>query len=460
MTRLRSWWWPAYAFLFPLVFLPASATDPNADFRVRVYLTLVALAGGLLLEWSAHPEARLANIFAIPKAVKNNPVPALALAYGTWTLVASLFSETPALSLTGSLFQQLDSALLTFGFTVIFALIYAQAKRDSSLVPRLSWAVVFAAGLLVVLALAEIFLARPLVHVGATPDTLPLATFPGAGHLAGFFVLAAGIALAYGYGRYLYALLMVGALALSIGLTPNRTAIAALVVGSFVGFRVPKRLLLGFVVVVGCYFAGSFLRLPNPETNTVSEKYRINDSTTLSTRLILWKAALKGTTVQPLTGWGGGQFHNHFDELVSRDDLERFLQLELGYRRLVDVVDLSSGEHGYLVETREGEETYYRFLGIKVHNQFLDVAVLYGLVGLALYLALLALVVPHLLALRPAAVGLFTYHLFLLFWFPVIQTEGVMWALWAAALVPSLGVEPVKVQAERGLEADAQVVPT
>ena len=78
-----------------------------------------------------------------------------------------------------------------------------------------------------------------------------------------------------------------------------------------------------------------------------------------------------------------------------------------------------------------------RVYSFRAHNQFLEVGLKWGLVGVALCCLLLFLLLPGVPLLSPGALGLLGLYLF--FWFDIPEGEGAVWTLWGASVMGCKG---------------------
>lgn len=133
-------------------------------------------------------------------------------------------------------------------------------------------------------------------------------------------------------------------------------------------------------------------------------------------------------------------FEMYWPQYLSRKQLEDFLR-RFGYpdANLLEVANAPGVDPLFVLREPNGNLTILRIRSFRAHNQFLEVGLKWGLLGLALYLVLLALVFKGVINLFPASTGLFAIHVFFLFWFSIPEEEGVLWALWGAALGHLLG---------------------
>ena len=419
METMRRWWWPAFVFVYPLLFWPHQG-GPSLDQQnlLRIYFSFLALIGGALLEWFAHPEAHLSHFPRVLRWFRQNPPALVALLYGVWPLVASAFAPYPALSLTGSSEDHSDGAIMQAVMSAIFLLVYLRARLDRGLFRRVLGALVGSALVLSLLAAVEVFTARPLVFDAPRGD-LPLVTFPGKGHLAGY--LSFSLSAAAGLGLWWAVFLA----AFAVGLTYNRSAVLSSLLGGFYGgWRQPRRWLVVLALVSGLGLGWLMVGRVAPG----GQEKDMSNPQTLEARFYFWRAAARGIAARPVTGWGGGQFYFFWARMLSDEELKRFFALH--DRELIEYHEGLM----FLVKNKEGRKYIERIYGWKAHNQFLDVGLMWGLVGLFLYLALLFYTVPSALRGNPAAVAILAYHVFLLFWFLPEEALGGVWVVWALAV--------------------------
>jgi len=179
------------------------------------------------------------------------------------------------------------------------------------------------------------------------------------------------------------------------------------------------------------------VRLLNPH----GERAELASGRTLLTRLYYWKAALGGIAARPLFGWGGGVFEHHWPRYLSKASLESFIREEFRYSgaRLEKVGNVPYGDPVFILKRPDGNLVVLRVYSFRAHNQFLEVGLKWGLVGVALYCLLLFLLLPGVPLLSPGGLGLLGLHLFLLLWFAIPEGEGAIWALWGASAVGCKG---------------------
>lgn len=425
---LRALWWPAFAFVYPLLAWPWSASN-TTPFHAHAYPTLFFLAGGALLEINARGWKSFGDIGRAFLRLRHHPAVLLACVFGVWVVVGALLAPQPALALTGSLVYASDGALWQVALVGVFVLVYAQTLRDPGLVRRLARAVVASGVVLVAGSTAEVLLQHALVTT-VHDSALPIMTFPQKGHLAGMFALVAGVAMAL-RPRFLTAVLAFG-----IGLTVNRSAGVAVLVASLVPLLSARRgwrsaLSLLVLCAVGLAAGVGTVKLVDLSAGTHSKQVASVGS--VKSRVYHYLASVRGIAARPIFGWGGGNFDLTWPNYLSDNEMQRFGRLEWGFAHVDRVSDYQGGLPMLLARDGDGKKVAAQVLAFKAHDVALDAALLWGLPGAAMYLTLLALGLRGLGRKDPLSWGLLAYLVFLLLWFVIPDTQGVLWAILGVA---------------------------
>ncbi|MEZ0348761.1 MAG: hypothetical protein ABWJ90_09660, partial [Thermus sp.] len=228
------WLWPVFAFLYPFVVLPWLPTHPAVVLAKHGFVLLFVLLGAFL-EMLAHPKTHLGHLLALPRRLREQPPLALLLALAGAMALAALLSPERAVALTGSVADYTDGLGWGLLMLAVALLVYLRTREDPGTARRLALGLALGGGLLALLALLEVRTGRPLFYPLASPGDLPVVTFPQKGHLAGYFVLTAGVAL----GLRSPGLLFLGAM--GVGLAYNRAGLLALaLLGILALFRAPR----------------------------------------------------------------------------------------------------------------------------------------------------------------------------------------------------------------------------
>lgn len=425
MVRLAEYWWPAYVFVSPLLFWPWDPSRLHLQ-AVHAYATALFLVGGLLIGAVRRPEQRLVDLLQLKRigGLKGHPVVLVALLFAAWILVATVFSPKPIVALTGSILWGSDGALWQAVYVGVFLSLYSVASRDPAVRSRIAIALVASACILAVLAGIEVVLHQPLFYRDIARSALPMTTFPQKGHLAGMFALGGGVAIG------LWSVVGAFLLSAGIGLAVNRSAAGALLLTTFgLGVLAWRRkvAIVGLAVLLGLVAGWGIVRIQPEHHKQVASTHSFDS------RLYYWKDALHGIAARPLAGWGGGVFELYWTHYLSRSDLGRFAASEWGFPKLLSAAQVPGSYPVFVAEERSGTRVQFSLSGFKVHDQVLEAALMWGIVGLALYLVLWLFALRGLTRGDPLALGLLAYAVFLLLWFVIPETRGIVWAVMGAA---------------------------
>jgi O-antigen ligase len=417
-VTLERWWWPAFVLVYPLMFWnPGSQTRLDAEV-IRFFLTGIALVGGLTFELTAHPYLRLHNLIPQWSTLRSHPVPVFALAFGIWSVVIACFSSSPGFALAGGIDDMRGSAIWMLTLSLITLFVYLHSLRVPGALERIAGASVLGGSTLAILACIEVLTRHGLFYnVGA--DTLPMVTFPQKGHLAGFMTLIFGLAIRQIVLQKHWGWVAIILTALCIGLAFNRASLIGMGLVILLVFLKSWRMALAIIIVttVSITCGWGLTKTFNSSAARVVEK-----TNTLEIRQVLWSAAWRAALASPLIGWPEGLVGN-WATFLSVEELKLYFKSELNENFQERFGDL------FIVKTADGELKQERFSTWAAHNQFLDIASQRGLVGLFLYCVMLFIVLRR----RPwhsgVGLGLLAYHAFLMFWFLIPESEGVVWAL-------------------------------
>ncbi len=428
------WIWPVYGFVFPLLFWPNGGIAESHLLRICVTVAFVVIGG--VLEFHTYGLPNRTNL------IKRHPVPFVALTYGLWTLISSAVSRQPTISLTGDLRFLNDGALWTMCLCILLCLVYARTRRDPSQETRLVAAVVSSGLVLSVLGLVEVVARKGLVFYVAD-GTLPSVTFPGPGHLGGFLVLSGALAVGWWLRSNrtpLWLLVVVFVTGFGLALTNRRATLIAIGASVLAGLNQPIRMIL-VAVVLGVSILGG-QQLVNQMTAQGVRAFTNTD--TAKTRSYLWKAALGGIAARPITGWGGTGFLYAWQGFLSKKELADYLRLEFGLdiKKVTNIFETPGGSPTIVYENHKGKHAPMMLDFWKAHNQLLDVALMWGCIGLVLYVLIAALTVWN--YYLPGFVALACYQLFLVLWYVPLEVEGIVFLL--VGFTTAMGYRPVLVR--------------
>jgi O-antigen ligase len=443
------WIWPVYAFVFPIIFLPNNTVSDNHLLRICLTAVTVLVGGVLELHLNGFPQQE--NVLRL---MVRHPVPFVALAYGFWTLVSTAFSAQPGVSLTGNLLDYSDGALWTLSLCFVLCLVYTRTHRDRSLEPRLIGAILSSGLVVSVISIAEIVRGKGLFYPWTPENALPVVTFPGPGHLAGFLILCGALAVAWWFRSAqvrVWIWLVVLGTSFALTLTNRRAALPALGVSLLVGLKEPVRMIVIAIAVSAGLLGGQQFMNRTAEHSVRS----IGDSTSLQTRSYLWKAAVNGIAARPIIGWGGSGFQYVWHHYLPSAEVGKYISLEFGVevKRIARVFETPGGDQWFILENNKGQKKPITINFWKAHNQLLDVALNWGVVGLALYALMVVLTFRSFYL--PGIVALACYQLYLLLWYVPLDVESLVFLL--VGFSAAMGYQPLRESTRISTPASVQI---
>lgn len=358
-------------FLIPLVF----STSVQAPYSLPKFLLLLvgaALLGLLLTIYlSRHPQALVA-LFR-PLHVK------LVVGYFLIMALTTFFSVAPRVSLFGST-TNFMGLITRLGFLVCFFGLLVGIGANEERLWKALWAMALSGGLVAAYAVAQFFGLDPMVsartytfQTGLGEVIRVCGSLGHSNYLGNFLLyiapLGAGLALATQKRERVLATLITTTALLAIVFSVARGAWVGIIVGAICfaalewkrlpGWRTANRnRLLRYAAMV--LLAVSTLALVvafTPASRSIKERVQalLTQGVQSSGRVILWRDSLKMLPAYGLTGVGAEGFRKAF----------------LAYK---------SKEVTKLSQPNNNESS---------HNSYLDVALSHGVLGLALYLAII-----------------------------------------------------------------------
>lgn len=424
------------AFVLPLVWVPGYGNSNRLAIisRLPIVVITVLFAAFVLATIRTKSQRRA------PRAV-NLPIVA-ALGFAVWLLAASAFADWPVLALTGDVLDYFDAALWYLCLALLYVVTYVSVVRGL-LSARLISISTITGGF--VIALIAVFETSTGISVfwSESGFGLPIAMYPQKGHLSGFLLLVSAMLLplslrdSVGLRSFLL-ILGLGLMVFSIGTTSNRSAMGAMALIGFIAVAVwwirsgcvKAKLWRGLsvllVVGIGLFGGMQFSAQANPDGAKV-----IASTSTLELRFMLWEMAVEGIRSRPILGYGGGQFHMAIPTLVDEALLHTYIAREFG---LTDVTEtLESTFHPQFIgtTTESDHRVVFTWTGMKAHNEFLDVAIIGGVVAAVLFGLLVLLGIWQATQLNVVSIGILAYAVFLQFWFAPAHVEPTLWILMA-----------------------------
>ncbi len=431
VKQLHKWWWAAYAALFPIMFIPIYISS-NTMFDLRLWLTAIAIVGGFVLEILANPQSRLSDSSKLVGWLKQHPATIVVGLLAIWVIVSGFFTESPSVALMGggtvntNFFIGENSSVYYFLVCVVFILVYIRAIHDPQLIVRTIQLVILAACLLSILALFEVVMRFGFIYPSALQDyQLPLVTFLGRGHLAGFLCFVFGLSL-LSQKRSIDDLFLL-IIAFGIGLTQNRTSLIVVVLLTIVGFlykRTKPKVMLSIAALCLAGLSTSQVLLWSNQSIIATAV-----DSSANSRVSLWQVGLKGILEKPVFGWGADQFDKKFTKFASQKQISSYLSnlnTEWKYLRHIDNI---------IVYKTKNTVAFLTVEDWKAHNVFIDFALQFGVIGLALLLILLLIMVLRKNSLFPPIFAILGYFLFLQFWLIPAEITGLLWVFLAFASI-------------------------
>ena len=424
VDEVQGWIW-AIAIFISVIVVPiyAAIVKPiDISYRNTVLLEFLMTVAGLqwLIFLSAHCNISLICLKKMIARLGSSRSLFLLFVLFVWVLVSSLVND-PGFTLLGSVEDNTDASLYYLALIASAMLIARQTYSSISVYKKILSAVWLTGLALAAISAFEVLTGRSLLSV-AVSSQLPIATFLGKGHLAGYMLLPLSLSA---FTLTLAALFVVFLFSMTIGFTYNRSSWlgAALLAVPAARSHGRQWMRLFFTLALGIssglLLVGVFARGGAPRA--------LESPGTLEARFYYWLSAVRGVAERPLFGWGGGTYYMHWSEFLSDDELRLFFEKH-GYSLV------GRGKYFFLLETPDGKRLLQRVTGWKAHNQFLDVALMWGIPGALMYILLLFYLVPGIKTGEPAATAILAYHMFLLFWFMPMIAGFSAWALWGAAL--------------------------
>lgn len=161
-----------------------------------------------------------------------------------------------------------------------------------------------------------------------------------------------------------------------------------------------------------------------------------------SSRIALWKSAIHGIGDRPLTGFGVKAVRQAINARPPRDVVEDYLEqthppivqvrkLSNPFRTDVDPLEIP----GYFVKFSDGSQRTIYIAEDKVHNEYLDYAVTYGIFSLLTFLAILTVIIHRASKTNWAELmAVLAYALFLFFWPENTRFSAVAYVIMGIAL--------------------------
>jgi O-Antigen ligase len=438
LNAIRRYWWAGYIVLYAILFYPFQNPNASGSAQIRLLLSFFAVIGGFFLTWTAYPDLRLGNIKNIVPFAKKHPAPFVALLFGFWAVFSSLLSKVPIIGLLGDLNSNVDSAFGTVLLSFIFFLVYFEVIRDQKIKDVLILVIRYLLITFIILAIIEVVLRKSFLIPSALPSDLPVLNFGSNGHLAGFLILLTGGFFSFLTTNFQNTLFLLLLSSFTIGLAFSKAPYASFAATSFF-FALNKKIKIAIssaiVITIGALLGFGFIFLVNQ-----AFKRDLVEPVQYQGRVVLYKIALKGILAQPIFGYGGPQFQDAWRKFVTQDELEQFFKTFYLVKYVRTVRDENTGIEMFQVLNDKNKLAFMSVSTWKAHDQFLDIALMWGLVGLVLYLWLISFSFKNLLSFNFFSLSVFAYLIWNLFWYMTIEAEGIFFVILAVSCLQNKSV--------------------
>lgn len=459
--------------LEPLTFDPAyfwAQTQPSPVDRLllpKVLVLAATVALGVLVWLLGSPDIRLASL---GRHVRRAPA-SLVLA---WLAIAALvvstvFATSPlALALTGSNYR-LDGALVTGMWLALVPLTFAVMRRLRNKTAWLGYAA-FSLALISAYLLVQAYGLEPLSFINHALARTPPTVSATLGHasLASIFVgtgvLVFGIlsvAGAPGSRRGLWGALAVlcSASVAAAGGRAGQVALATAWVALAILVVLKRRTLVRPLVVVSLLSVVAFgivgVTSVHGRGKLVSySSVAAGDNASFNHRLITWRAGIAAIAERPLFGYGADQAAETLWQHVTPAEERRL------YTGFINADEVPSAvRNGQILIYKNdvtGKQSFLRMNYDKAHNYFIDLGLANGLVALALFLAMVIVLLRRLwrsgsVVALAAGVVVAYYLLAGMAWFGTVNVDPFVWTLAGIGLAAAFestrgahdGYEPV-----------------
>lgn len=389
---------------------------PAAFSQGRVWLVLSVLLSSAVLLMSSHHKVFLSVAVQVLSQRKNQ----FLLLWLGLALISNVLAPERALAFFGSEYGQMGWMQLA-----LCAALFLIAQQVVITAQHWRW---LSAGvvLLLLISLAEVLGFRPLFWLPEA-TAYPAATIGQRGHLAGFFIVVAGVA---GFRRAWPTLLMAG---LGVALCNNTSALIAycvLLAGIWTmdiqRHRVVVPLMVCVLVTTGLFRTSESLFRPLCESLGHQNCYATKnlegleaDASSLADRWVMWQASINMTHQRPWLGWGNEQFASQW--LAHLPESERLSVVRRTAAVPNDTPIISVGNVFMYRDPVEGDKIV-ALNNVHPHNSALGELQSHGVIGFAVLLATAVTLIREKLRLVLPILG---YLLYLLAWFPVFAVLPV-----------------------------------
>lgn len=418
----------AFIPIFTFAFIPKPGMSiSDSLYTPRILMLLLVSIFGLLLH--LYDKTKSTSLIGYLKSnfVSINILPLMVLLYIVWACVTSFTSSIPGYSWLGHPSLQFGS--IPFICCIVLSFLYSKTHIRSYNAKVLSLTVV----VMFIITFLESIGLRPLMEwIHSNRLVYPASTVGLRQHLGGWYAVVS-LASVFFYRRTprdVWFWLWLSSSLAGLGLCTNSAATLGVAAGLFFwllfsistkDIKAPVISIAGFIV--------SLIALPllsNSLSHTLgtsqSNFKSYNSTSTLNTRLLLWKAAINAASDRPITGWGDETFAYQAFEHLDDGDARELLREELGLSKEYTIIHKGSSYYAFRDGGIDGQTGSILYL--RAHNIFIDELYSKGLPGLILFCCLILFLLQDVYkrnreSFTPFIISLVPYTVYLLAWFYV-----------------------------------------
>jgi hypothetical protein len=436
---LKKWWWPAFVFLYPLVFYPDWTQNVTLTKGIEVHNSLlyIFLVGGIALELLLHPEIKFSDLKSLPKWIFNNKIILFLVLYAISISISASISTRPESSWIGFLSGYIGSAAITIGFIMSSILIYLRRTEDSTTDHRIFHSIISSGFVVSIIAILEVILQHGLLKKTYRLADIPAAAFGSTGYLAGFCAVVATLS-AHQYNSSKKPIYLISFIfnIIALGLTGNRAGLLGLAMCLIVLFFAnnTKRqtvilALSGAFIVLGVWFGISKTQIGAQDPTRLQ---------TLSTRAIYVKMGLAGWKDRPVFGWGTNQFPwwgytdpKSLEEMIKAEGLSQYGDVEK--LKLISIPSIKDSPETteFIFKVNDGSRfgiLPFRFTTWNSHNFYVDLLYNSGILGFIFFVICLVISTQN-IKKSPFSLAIICFIIYLYFWYLGYELNSTLWIL-------------------------------
>lgn len=317
--------------------------------------------------------------------------------YSAWIIFTSAQSPMPGFAFLGTSYLGFGSIAIISNILIL--LVFSKYAPVS----RLIQVFIISTVIMLFISIIEAIGWRPLHFIMQGRNiAYPAATVGLRQHLAGWFTMMALAPIFFWRGKSLDRSFWIwmGSGLIGVAICKNSAAsiatLLSLIIWSIYGQGTRRVPAIRTTIIFICLA----LALP-PAIKSVNHALGFEDyeqknyasGLTLSTRIILWKAAARATKERPILGWGDETFAWQVFQHLTPSESERLIRMEAGIPE-DNLVIHSDGNYSYYSPNKPQDVKKGILLYIRPHNIIFDEAYSHGIIGLVLLSLSLFYILP------------------------------------------------------------------